>query len=422
MNGGTGEVVCWGNNLSGQLGDGDAPNDKPSPVYVETAPGTRLAGAQALALGGQHSCALLGTSEVRCWGRNDQGQLGNASQGNSSRAVAVLQATAPDVNLVDVEALAAGFQHSCALAGGQVRCWGNNALGQLGNPAANSPQTTAAFLVKTSTSDLSNVTSLAAGDGHNCVLVAGGPAHCWGDNTARQLGDGSVLSQQPQAVPVLQAAGGLAFSNALALSLGHFHSCARVAGSEARCWGSDAFGQIGNGTPLANVDFPATVSNPSQSGALTAVAGLDLGYDHSCASSLGGGAFCWGFNFYGQLGNGQVGDDSDVSIEVLASSTPGDALGNVQTLSAGREHTCALMTDNQVRCWGRNDQGQIGDGSPGDVKPFPTPVALPLPRGGGRRTLASAARPGAWRAARAVATHRSRCALFFHQCDLSGPG
>ncbi|HEU4410431.1 MAG TPA: hypothetical protein VFS43_34570 [Polyangiaceae bacterium] len=369
-----GEVVCWGNNFYGQLGDGSEGNDKNVPVFVETSPGVRLTDVQALSLGASHSCARLGGGEVRCWGRNESGQLGNNSQANSPRPVTVSETALP---LQDVTALAVGANYSCALAGGQVRCWGANALGQLGNTAP-SPQLTAATFVQRGGSPLAGVTSLAAGDLHACALTsAGEPVLCWGANNERQLGDGTTAPSQAQAVEV-KVAGGAPFT-ALSLSLGHFHSCARVSGDQARCWGRNANGQVGDGSPLPSPPpaqpLPTVVRGVGGAVSLDGVQALGLGYDHGCALLSGGGAACWGYNVARQLG-GDLTSDSSVPVSVLA-APGGPSFVGAQAVTGGLYHTCALMTNNQVLCWGGNNEGQIGDGTAELTRPHPTLVLAP---------------------------------------------
>jgi alpha-tubulin suppressor-like RCC1 family protein len=332
-----GGAKCWGRNFDGQLGDGTTA-DHLLPVDV-----SELAGSvTALAAGYSHTCALTAEGGVKCWGWSSSGQLGDGS--------IAFRLTPVDVTGLSsgVSALTSGWDRTCALlTGGGVKCWGDDFHGQLGDgmfPMRSNP-----LLV----SDLpDDPIALTGGDFHTCALNAGGGVACWGGNEEGQLGDGTRLSRLTPVVVI-----GLE-SGVIAVEAGKWHNCALLAGGGVKCWGSNYFGQLGNGTTedrLTPVDVIGL-----QSGVTSLVAG----WGHTCALLVGGGVRCWGDNEFGQLGDGTTGE-RHVPVDVT-----GIASGAL-SLKAGLFHTCALMTGGGIKCWGFNWSGQLGDGTYDD---HPAPV------------------------------------------------
>lgn len=219
-------VRCWGENREGQLGNGTTAN--PGTAQPVTVSG--ITTARAITTGAYHTCALLDNGTVRCWGRNDQGQLGNGTVTRSSTSVAVS-------GLTGVAAVSGGGVHTCAvLTNGTVRCWGENEFGQLGN-GSTVPAYTPVQVV-----GISNAVDVSVGWRHTCALLADGTARCWGENQFRQLGNGSSTnSSTPVAVSGI--------SGAVGISAGWFHhSCALLGSGTVRCWGQNDWGQFGNNT------------------------------------------------------------------------------------------------------------------------------------------------------------------------------
>jgi alpha-tubulin suppressor-like RCC1 family protein len=202
---------------------------------------------QALTLGSIHSCALLSGGEVRCWGYNYFGQLGDGTTEDRLTPVRVLQSPGGPA-LTGVQALALGGHHSCAeLTNGELRCWGYNSNGQLGDGTLTDRPNPVAVLQSPGGPPLTGLQALTLGGGHSCALVSGGEVRCWGYNAYGQLGDGT-LTDRLTPVPVLQSPGGPPLTGVQALALGDWHSCALVNGGEVRCWGNSDNGQLGDGT------------------------------------------------------------------------------------------------------------------------------------------------------------------------------
>lgn len=325
-------VRCWGYNGYGQLGNSSSSNYSNIPVEV-----TDLDDVALLAAGSLHTCAVLNNGNVRCWGYNGDGQLGNGTNSNSNIPVDV-------INLEDVTTLAAGSSHTCAaLIDGTVKCWGNNGGGQLGNGTYSSSNT------PIEVSELTNVVALSAGDSHTCALLDNGTVKCWGQNYYGQLGTGTrTHSLLP--VPVV------GLSNVTALVSGQFHNCALMSDTSVMCWGNNQSTQLAEGSNI----FRSTAGEVS--GLTENMIGLTGGGSHTCGVTSVGKVKCWGRNLYGQLGDA-TNYNSNNPVEVLSLASPQISLEGVITLSAGQNHTCALMNNGWVRCWGSNGSGQLGDGT-----------------------------------------------------------
>jgi alpha-tubulin suppressor-like RCC1 family protein len=301
-------VRCWGWNVLGQLGDGTTV-DRSTPVDVSGL----SSGVTAIAAGGVHSCALMSTGGVKCWGSNG-GALGDGT--TSTRFTPV------DVSGLSsgVLAIAAGDGYSCALmTTGGVKCWGSNQVGQLGDGTTVKRSTPVDVLGLSS-----GVTAIAAGGDHSCALMSTGGVKCWGNNFSGQVGDGTTDSRLTPA-DVFGLSGGVT-----AIAAGGFHSCALTATGGVKCWGDNSGFQLGDGT-RANHLTP--VDSSGLGGGVRAIA---TGRFHTCVLTTSGSAKC----SYGDLG-----------------------LSGLTAIAAGQAHTCVLTDTGGVRCWGDNAVGQLGDGT-----------------------------------------------------------
>ena len=297
-------------------------------------PGSAGAGAIDVAAGTYHACAVTTDGAISCWGHNFFGQLGD---GTTAQRLEPVGASGLGSG---VTAGAAGEYHTCAIAGGgAVWCWGVNAHGQLGNGT-----TTGAITPVAVTGLGSGVTALAAGAYHTCAVTSGGAAVCWGDNSSGQLGDGTTTTRSTP-VPVSGLGSGV-----VAVAAGRAHTCAVTSGGALWCWGAGSFGQLGDGTSTSR---SAPVAVTGLGSGVVAVAG---GWGHSCAVTGAGGAWCWGANFAGQLGDGTTTTrPTPVAVSGLGSG--------VVSVAAGEGHTCAATSTGALACWGGNAFGQLGDGT-----------------------------------------------------------
>jgi alpha-tubulin suppressor-like RCC1 family protein len=336
-----GILKCWGDNSSGELGT--TTSGFTSVATFLLAP----TGATSVAAGGAHSCAVIVDGTARCWGSDSDGQLGDGAAVTTGVPVTV-GSPSP---LTNVAQLAAGSGHTCALlSGGGVRCWGDNQYGQLGNGTTGTDSLTPVTVLSSDGTTLGSVTAISAGTNHTCARLSGGTVKCWGANPNGQLGNAATAASANKAVVV--KLGTASLSGVTSVAAGGSHSCARVASGKVYCWGSDATGQLGNGAAGSS-------TSAVQVSTLTTATAVTAGQAHACARLAAGTVQCWGDSTYGQVGNGTTGTSWTVpkAVSSAASGSP------VVSVSAGAHHTCALRANGTARCWGRNDLGQLGDGT-----------------------------------------------------------
>lgn len=334
----SGQVQCWGESDDGRLGSGHT-SDQTAPQAV-----IGLTDAAAISAGGEHTCARLAGGGVACWGANASGQLGDGSWTTRTTPVAVAVGQ-------PVQAIAAGGTHTCALgSAGAVLCWGRNAAGQLGDGTG-----THRNLPVIADGLAGGATRLAAGGAHTCALASGAQLRCWGYNNYGQLGDGTTASaNRPVAVAGLSGP-------VLELAAGTDHTCIRGSANAIRCWGSTEYGKGGYGdTGWGNLGYS---TRPQPIGGLPApAAALSLRARNGCAVTVEGGAVCWGSNVYGQVGDGMTTGSGNGVDQAGPRAVAGLEAG-VRAVAAGEHHACAVRGDGSVWCWGRNQYGQVADGT-----------------------------------------------------------
>ena len=280
------------------------------------------------------SCGLTRAGGVKCWGNGDWGQLGN---GTTDRRLVPTDVLGMSSGIAQISN---GYHHTCAVTTvGGVKCWGLNDNGQLGTG-----NTTRFYTPAAVTGLSSGVVQVETGYQHTCALLATGAVKCWGYNSYGQLGDGSTTNST---VPVDVV--GLN-SGVVQIDLGNEFSCALLETGAVKCWGYNSNGQLGDGSATHRY-VPRPVSGLS-----SGVSRITAGIHHACAVLSGGAVKCWGYGGYGQVGDGGTSDRfAPVAVSGLSSG--------VAKIVAGAYHTCALMTSGNVKCWGRNDEGELGDGT-----------------------------------------------------------
>jgi alpha-tubulin suppressor-like RCC1 family protein len=242
----------------------------------------------ALSAGYQHTCALLSSGMVDCWGDNASGQLGTSTTTSASTAQSVS-------GISGVVAVSAGYLHTCAVTSdGAVWCWGDNTYGELGTGSGLSSETP--VLV----SGLTGAVAVAAGANFTCALTSGGDVSCWGAGALGEMGNGLTSISNPAPVPVSTGLSGVV---AISAPAGGTHVCALTAAGAVYCWGYNAHGELGDGT-TTNRSSP--VKAKLLSGAVATAIGT--GDEHSCAAVTGvpSGYYCWGNGADYQLGNGST--------------------------------------------------------------------------------------------------------------------
>ena len=338
----TGHMECWGANGDGQLGNGTTTTSD-VPVSVKN-----ITTATAVIGGGggfDGFCALLSIKHIDCWGYGFSGELGNGATTNSDVPVAVHTIT-------NAAALISGFEGFCALLStSHVDCWGDNTFGELGRatPKANYSDVPAAV------TGITDAKAVASGDlGSYCAVLSTGQVKCWGEGGDGQLGNGTTANSD---VPV--AAIGITDAKAVGSDGDGGSFCAVLTTGHMSCWGFNDYGQLGNGTTTGS-SVPVSASNITTAAAV--VGGTEFGF---CALLTTSHVDCWGFGFYGQLGNG-TGASSEVPVAV-------HSITNAATLISGFLGFCALLSTSHVDCWGYGFYGQLGDGTTMSSK---VPVAV----------------------------------------------
>lgn len=329
----TGRTFCWGRNENGQLGNGTFDR---ALVPVEITLSGQIA---QIAPGGEFSCALLFDGSVMCWGLNNAGQLGDGSGTPQSVEPRLVQLPSPATQI------SAGFAHACAvLDDATLRCWGINNVGQLGDGTTEnrfSPVPPAA-------ASEGAVTHVSAGTVHTCAVGGDGGVACWGRNAEGQVGPGAADPQLvPRALPEVASAARVRAGWSL---IGEAHTCAVLLDGNLVCWGDSRAGQTGSGMESATPLGPTLV--PTIGGAFDVGAGLGF----TCAHT-GDGVGCWGIKAFIGIGE-NVGNQ--VTPIFLTSLPP------VEGIAVGLAHTCALTSDGtgqSVLCWGANNEGQLGNGN-----------------------------------------------------------
>ena len=358
------EISCWGDNASGTIGNG-APLSRAAPVRVLLPEDTHAMRVSmgGSAGGGAHACATTASGEIHCWGNNVSGQLGNGD--DTPRPLATPQIVSFSGDSYLALAIAAGGQHTCAMRGpAQVFglwCWGNGLFGQLGAGGVAGPFFEPQQAVLGVTPPLRD-THLASGAFHSCILNgSNGEAWCWGSGAHGRLGNGSVNNQNGP-VKVLEPSGNANLQNLVGITAGEAHTCARRLIGIAYCWGRGHNGELGNAQAIDAL-LPQIVVGPNGAPFLTPVTDIRAGRAHTCAIA-DGALYCWGGNTKGQLGNGSA--TVAPSYSPVASTMP-VGMEPIR-LDVGTDHACAAMREtasgrHTVFCWGANDSGQLGDGS-----------------------------------------------------------
>ena len=375
----TGTVRCWGLNGNGQLGIGNAQtigdNENPGaggPVDLGGHSAVEIATGEA------HSCALLDDGSVRCWGKGASGQLGYGNTADIGDNEAVGSVSPVNFGTETAVAIAAGANHSCALmANGTVRCWGAGASGQLGygntfnigddeTPSAVLPIVLGRSAV-----------AISAGGSHTCARLDDGSLRCWGLGTSGRLGYGNTNAigdnETPASVGVVSAG-----RSTVSLATGGSHTCARLDDSTLRCWGLGTSGRLGysNTTTIGDNEVPSSIGTVNVGAGVSSVAS---GGSHTCARLVYGMVRCWGLNSSGQLGYANTTAIGDNEAPILAGPVDLGAGRTAVRVSTGTSHSCAVLDNGRVLCWGLNSSGQLGygntitigdDETPGSVSPL----------------------------------------------------
>lgn len=322
----------------------------------------------AISAGESHTCGLVQGGAAYCWGDNSSGGLGNNSPILASLHPDAVAATL-DGTLLSFTSISTGLYFTCGLTtGGKAFCWGDNRFGQLGNGTIKDVKVPVAVLPPAGEQSLS-FSSISTGIDSTCGLTLIGKAYCWGGNEFGQLGNNTTVTANiPVEVSAPKNGNALSFKQ---LSVGSFFVCGLILDGTGYCWGSNERGALGNNglTPSGNSTnfstLPIAIAAPANENPL-AFSNISAGSSHVCGLTVVGAAYCWGANFYGELGNGtaQPGIPVQATLRPVAVAAPSG--GNILTftsITTGSIQTCGLTSIGTVYCWGRNPSGQLGNNS-----------------------------------------------------------
>ncbi|WP_437809070.1 RCC1 domain-containing protein [Sorangium sp. So ce1078] len=336
-------------------------------------------GAQALAVGIGHGCALLATGGVKCWGEAEYGQLGLGDQNDRGDIAGEMGASLPLVFGANITAIAAHGETTCALellpssSGTGLKCWGRNGYGQLGLGDTASRGDNPGEMASLGFIDLGagrSVKAVSLGYNHTCAILDNDQVKCWGYNLHGELGIGDTsrrgdgAGEMGDTLPVVNLGTG---RTAKAIAAGDFHTCAILDTNEVKCWGNNVHGQLGLGDIAARGDGANEMGNNLpvvNLGTGRTAKAIAAGGSHTCAILDTNEVKCWGNNASGQLGHGNTTVRGDGPNE-MGDNLPVVNLGTGRTAKAidgGSSHTCAILDNDQLKCWGYNLHGELGIG------------------------------------------------------------
>ena len=340
-----GSVHCWGRNVEGQLGDGTT-TSRVRPVRV-----VGVTDAVEVAAGGAQTCARLRSGTVKCWGRNSFGVGSTTVQATPIEIPSIR-----NVTQISVGGNINTWDLACAVTtDGRVYCWGDNNFGQLGFVTGSGP------VWPTAVPGVVGVSHLATGKNHACAILMDGTSICWGNSELGQAGDNTTVEPPTFTRSIITAQN---------VTTGEGHTCFLLAEGTVKCMGIGY--ALGDGY---NVQRTYPVATLGIEGATS----LGAGIAHTCVVTSAGGTptvvKCWGANGGGALGNGTISTPSYSPVDVVG-------LSNAIQVTGGGFSSCALLRDASISCWGYNDYGQLGDGTT-TVRTTPVPLQVPSVCGDG---------------------------------------
>jgi alpha-tubulin suppressor-like RCC1 family protein len=338
-------VACFGYGARGQIGDNQFLVHNANPIEVQG-----YADGNHLSAGELHYCTSTASGLVSCWGDNSNHQVSDMATDKIGYAL--------DRKNIGAVSIASGGHHSCAvLPDGTAKCWGADDFGQLGD----NKTIAQAFPVDVSIVNpvdgtsmlLTDIKTVVAGNSHTCAMLNDGSVMCWGYNRDGELGLGDTTDR-------LSPVGAASLPDiATSIAAGYGHTCAVIANGTLYCWGRNASGQLGT-DDLHNRTQPAQVMDDVFP--LSGVLSVAVGGSHTCALINDGTVLCWGNNDYGQLGTGNFLSEL---IPMPVVDETGRTQDHVTAIAAGAIHTCAIIDDSVVKCWGDNTYGELGSGDSG---------------------------------------------------------
>jgi alpha-tubulin suppressor-like RCC1 family protein len=378
-----GEAKCWGLNEYGKLGIGafntdaygDEPGERAGLPLLDLGTGAVI---EQLSFTADFGCALLAGRAVKCWGNGDGAQLGRGTYDTSGDEMGEMGDNLQPVILpsgAPVDEVVTGHYHACVRRDGAVQCWGINDVDQNGygdRQPMDSPQKMAAL----PNVDLGafSVARLFALFNATCALDASGRVKCWGYNVEGSLGIGDTMtrgddvSDMGDALPFVDLGPGVTVQQ---MDCGWGHCCAVTSGG-LKCWGQNPGGALGTADSAPRGDSPGEMGAallPIDAGGI--VVQVSAGARHTCARFADGDVACFGANNRGQLGIGSVDDRGDGPDELGTATLRVTLPERAVHVESGGEASCAILASGAIACWGKNDRGDLGNGSSSDVGDMP---------------------------------------------------
>lgn len=397
---GDGTVKCWGNGLGGRLGLGDilwhgsGPNEMGDALATVDLGDGRV--ARQVSAGHDHTCVLLDDWSVKCWGSNGEGQLGQGDTATRGDEPGEMGNYLPAVDLGayrTARSVSTGHRDTCVvLDNGGVKCWGQDELGKLGlgnsGSLGDAPNEMGDYLPIVDLGRDEYAVRVEATYQHTCALLESGFIKCWGYQNAGRLGmvgndaTGDDLAEMGEELPVVELGNERLSAS---IGLGYLHSCAVLGDNGGlKCWGYGQGGRLGLGDEVSRGESAEQMGDALHEIALghdAAVRVVAPGDEHTCALLTNGAVKCWGGASLGRLGSGDTYNRGDERGEM------GDDLARVdlgtervaRALASGQRHSCALLDDGSVKCWGEGEMGRLGLGNENDQGDEPGEMGDALP-------------------------------------------
>jgi len=373
----SGRVKCWGKNSNGQLGYSDSNNRGDSSGEMGSALKFLDLGPEkviSLALGGDHSCALFESGRVKCWGQNSNGQLGYGDRSQRGRSPGTMGSNLKFIDLGGEKAVSvfSGYEFSCALLRlGRAKCWGRNSYGQLGYGDTNNRGDNKSEMganLKYLDLGPEKIKTMSLGAYYGCAVFQSTRVKCWGKNGYGQLGYGDKVNRGDQAgemgTKLLYI--DLGPEKVLSLKTGWYHACAIFESLRVKCWGNNQYGELGYGNTTTRGGAPGQMGKSLKflDLGVEKIKSLAIGGNQNCALFVTGRVKCWGSNQNGQLGLGHTSNIGNIAGQMGKNLAFLD-LGSEKAISVslGYYFSCATFESGRVKCWGTGSYGKLGNGS-----------------------------------------------------------
>jgi alpha-tubulin suppressor-like RCC1 family protein len=352
-----GTVRCFGDNTTGQIGQGAATDATAKFLTPQQVPG--LANVQMLAATSSAICALGADHTIQCWGSNTSGELGRGGSPDLTLTKHSTPAAVVGINDATFIGGASGGHFCAVVTGGALKCWGNGASYQLGQGVSTTSSTPVSVCAPGSTAlpctTASGASYVAGGDNFTCAIFpfAANAVACWGDNSFAQVG--RTATPTPSPFPVLM----MPSFSATQLAAGNAMGCA-ASGGQAKCWGSNTADRLGAATMQIKVVPPLSVCTAADCSTTLMNVQKVTTYDESCCALAGGAVKCWGSNTGGQLGDGTT---ATAKASQGYAATTAISSGVVDITAGGQSHY-AIVSDRADRYllgWGTDGNGELGN-------------------------------------------------------------